>query len=236
MDIGDPSDFPATRRRLPSMRELGAFDADRSATAPASPAPERLQRNPANASPTPDAPPASERAAPTAAQLRRAIAKADPGTRRRLIRLYGRRDQQKAAANNDETTRPPLRLDEHTELLCASPTAADESSRAGRASRFDSPVSEAVAVDAPRVLFPIYDPAEHGADLRTPRRAAAPVEGHFPPAAAALCCPWTSGARKNAEAGACRPASGGRGTSVSISSTGTGTGDPTRTCTRAGAD
>ena len=80
--------------------------------------------------------------------------------------------------------RPPARRCASTSIRsCSAPARLQQTSRAraGRASRFDSPVSEAVAVDAPRVLFPIYDPAEHGADLRTPRRAAAPVEGHFPP-------------------------------------------------------
>lgn len=123
MDIGDPSEIPATRRKLPSMQELGAFEFDgpsvsrapadapavpllaASTVAPARPAkpeaspaltrPAAARATAPSAAPDASAPP-GPRTAPTAEQLRQALSKADPGTRQKLLRLIagGRTVQQ----------------------------------------------------------------------------------------------------------------------------------------------
>lgn len=96
MDIGDPSEIPSTRKRLPSMQELGAFDL--TAPPPAAPAARptaqavavaaSVSALPANASPAPaPSPSPAPRQTPTSEQLRQALAKADPETRQKLLRL-----------------------------------------------------------------------------------------------------------------------------------------------------
>lgn len=98
MDIGDPNEIPSTRKRLPSMQELGAFDI----VSPAGAAPTAAREAPAApeasattaasaAAAAPGAPAApaatATRPTPTPEQLRQALAKADPDTRQKLLRL-----------------------------------------------------------------------------------------------------------------------------------------------------
>ncbi len=130
MDIGDPSEIPATRKKLPSMQELGAFDfndptppgagatrpaaldtrpapletrpapidvrpatpttrprpnGQEAATADAPVSPATVAKYPAPPTPTPT--PASARPPLTPEQLRQALAKANPATREKLLRL-----------------------------------------------------------------------------------------------------------------------------------------------------
>jgi hypothetical protein len=151
MDIGDPSEIPTTRRRLPSMQELGAFDfgapGESGAAADSQPAPwpgEVPVRRPSNetrtnlpggtttleaaVAPTAPAPPPSATTPPSAAaaattatgaapgprpaltaeQLRQALAKADPGTRQKLLRLIagGRTVQQLPGAAPAASAKP----------------------------------------------------------------------------------------------------------------------------------
>ena len=123
MDIGDPNEIPATRKRLPSMQELGAFDdiapeAPQSVSRPArtrppaaaepvvavTPVPVPVPTSAPEPAPAPEgAPspaaasaPAAPRPALTPEQLRQALAKADPVTRQKLLRLIagGRTIQQ----------------------------------------------------------------------------------------------------------------------------------------------
>lgn len=170
------------------MRELGAFDPEPApagaaqALPAADPVPRRDVAAGEPARPTSDTDPGPS-TQPTRAQLRHALATADPGTRRRLLRLLRERSAKPEAPTSEPPAngRPLLRLDACTELLAALPDA--DSQRSGLRERLAQvraadPVAPAAA--APRVLFPAYDPREHGSDLRTPRRADPPIEGHFP--------------------------------------------------------
>lgn len=255
MDIGDPSEIPATRKKLPSMQELGAFDvvssgpaladAPANQAAPPSPAVETQATSP---SPPAEMPTVATgngltpRVPPTPEQLRQALAKADPATRRRLLRLIAggqsvqqiadpatvgggprrslvmqRNIEQHAGTRGNHarpsappspqsppprrTTAPPsanpaprardgnkalLQIDENTELLDA---ASPQPGSTDRRVDIQAQVDAALQRDTPRpdptahkVLFPTYDPAQHGEDVRSlsSRRKDAPVEGHFP--------------------------------------------------------
>lgn len=312
MDIGDPSEIPATRKRLPSLQELGAFD-----LSPPSPAAAVVEREPGGLpvpaasrtdrpvtasawAPLPDPSPVSEAAgaaaptpvpipppvavpaasqapapapvagtpvpvpvpaaspapatapvaAPTAAtapapsaaprparptpeQLRTALQRADPATRKKLLRLMagGRTVDQLAGqpsgdagpahrltmslhrgrlapsgppaatprsgpATPPRATRPAplgadeplMRIDDGTDLLdaAAAPVSAEQRKAALQAqlaaTRLQEPPTRSeTGTAAHKVLFPAYDPREHGDDVRRPtRRPEAPVEGHFP--------------------------------------------------------
>ena len=137
MDIGDASEIPSTRKKLPSLQELGAFDLD-SPSAARRPlvAPSARSRADAADSPTHDAgaaatavaavvadateaptdhaqPPAaaSQRPQATRAQLRNALAKADPATRSRLLRLIaGGRSVELTGAAAGPTAHKPRQL------------------------------------------------------------------------------------------------------------------------------
>lgn len=156
MDIGNPDEIPATRKKLPSMQELGAFDfgapagqretptvvapasADLRGVATGAPTPavagppgdtrRAAPVRPAAATSAPtrpaelDAGPASSRGAstgpatapprtkPTPEQLREALAKADPQTRQKLMRLIagGRTVQQVTPAGSTGARRRNL--------------------------------------------------------------------------------------------------------------------------------
>lgn len=170
------------------MRELGAFEVE---------APEPLSAASSGADPgTPAAPlpppgaglaatasASSASAGPTPSQLRHALAKADPGTRRRLLRLIGERGPNPAkAAPPTGQERLLLRLDEQTELLAAATHPSQRREEiVGQLAQARGARPEVAADAAPRILFPTYDPRQHGPDLRNPRRPDVPVEGHFPP-------------------------------------------------------
>ena len=228
MDIGDPSEIPTTRKKLPSMQELGAFELEPSNAAAAAEPPAPIARQaPATVIDKPD--PAPPR--PTSQQLRTALARADPATRSKLLRLIagGRTVEQLArppasvtghthglemnlhraqpqsgqSAQDDErrAARPIyraasastprsgetlLKIDATTDLLDAvgPPPSAEQRSAAlhehlAATLAQESPAGPTAA--AHKVLFPAYDPQEHGDDVRRlVRRSGAPVEGHFP--------------------------------------------------------
>ncbi len=219
MDIGDPSEIPSTRKKLPSMQELGAFDPEPPTSTPSPPALDK---------PTP----ASKPPRPTSEQLRAALKRADPATRIKLLRLIagGRTVEQAAALEPDASapsrrlamnlprspTRPEpptadarpdsakpihrqlkaaatatggetlLKIDANTDLLeaAAAPLSVEQRKAALQQQLAASRAQEtprAETASAPKVLFPAYDPREHGDDVRQPaRRSKAPVEGHFP--------------------------------------------------------
>ncbi len=228
MDIGDPSEIPTTRKKLPSMQELGAFDL--TAAPPTS--------HPPIADPPTAPPPAPSTASgglpprrPTPQQLRTALERADPATRKKLLRLIAggqvveRLGEQAAGESGqahqlamtwrgppkptaapaprqppDRSERPAgpidgpvntagkklLQIDARTELLEAAPKPL---SAEQRKAALQAQLTESQAQEAPRneagaahkVLFPAYDPRQHGDDVRRPaRRPDAPVEGHFP--------------------------------------------------------
>lgn len=229
MDIGDPSEIPTTRKKLPSMQELGAFDAE-----PPRQKPLPQPSPPAPPAPTIDQPtPDSRPARPTNEQLRAALNRADPATRSKLLRLIagGRAVEQtaspaattarptrglamnlhrspvsaEAAAVSDirQSTRPPqqrprmaatagsagetlLKIDANTDLLdAAAPPLSAEQRKAALQQQLDASLlpetPRGESPSAPKVLFPAYNPQEHGSDVRRPtRRSEAPVEGHFP--------------------------------------------------------
>ncbi|WP_418320564.1 hypothetical protein [Piscinibacter sakaiensis] len=254
MDIGDVNEIPTTRRKLPSLQELGAFDVEPSTVTrrPSSAAQPPLPAPPPAPSPPPTAPQAARtpRAAPAARlpvsdeRIRQALAKADPLTRKRLLRLIaggrtvlqrgeqgpqppgrttaslsmampraerpatasaaassaGHRPQQESAraappptagatprashpADSDE---PLLRIDARTDLLDAVAPALDAEQKkaaliAQLAAARNEPAPSTPRSTAHKVLFPAYDPREHGDDVRRPgRKPDAPVEGHFP--------------------------------------------------------
>ncbi len=191
MDIGDPSEIPATRRRLPSMHDLGAFDIDppvpsaraQVAAAPlASAAGTSARPTPARSIPSGEPTGVEAPIHPTASQLRHALAAADPATRRRLLRLFGKGRPAGRTELGSNDGRPLLRLDAGTELLAAMPDAAARSSELDRLlAQARAARPETAPGEVPRVLFPVYDPCEHGPDLRRPGRSGGPIEGHFPP-------------------------------------------------------
>lgn len=210
MDIGDPNEIPATRKKLPSMQELGAFDfgapAGRTEAAPAGspatidargpstgaalPAAPAVPRRsaPARSAVAPPAPtrpaeldtgpaalqgaPAASagappRSKPTTEQLREALAKADPQTRQKLMRLIagGRTVQQVGPASQGGARRRNLVM----QLEADTPRA--------RAAASPPPV-------APPRPAPAPPPASgFGAFTATPRTTAAPAQGFARPSA-----------------------------------------------------
>ncbi|MEO8279432.1 MAG: hypothetical protein ABI564_07045 [Ideonella sp.] len=169
---------------------------------------------------------------PTPEQLRAALERADPATRKKLLRLFAggravdqsdgqpsvatgqarrltmnlhRAQPQTASkrtdaerANASPSQRPPnaasisagetlLKIDANTDLLdaAAAPLSAEQRKAALQsqlaATQSQQSQSSETAPAAHKVLFPAYNPLEHGDDVRRPtRRSEAPVEGHFP--------------------------------------------------------
>lgn len=241
MDIGDPSEIPTTRKKLPSMQELGAFEPEASrsiaaAAAVAAPAEVSARSTAAAAAAArlmPKAaaePPNPNPVRPSPEQLRAALERADPATRRKLLRLFAggravdqsdgqpsvtgqarrltmnlhRAQPQTASkrpdaerANSSPSQRPLkaasissgetlLKIDANTDLLdAAAPPLSAEQRKAELQSQLAATQSQqpqsGEAAAAHKVLFPAYNPLEHGDDVRRPtRRSEAPVEGHFP--------------------------------------------------------